>query len=117
MEYPTAACKAKHKHDHPEDCRVSVSRNVVIRDFVATNNYRQGLSVTGAVDLLVEDSLFELTGGTAPMCGIDIEPDTTGNLIQNVVSAAAKSVPPLALSCLELTVPPPADVSALQDEE
>ena len=32
MEYPTAACKAKHKHDHPEDCRVSVSRNVVIRD-------------------------------------------------------------------------------------
>jgi len=32
MEYPTAACKAKHRHDHPEDCRVSVSRNVVIRD-------------------------------------------------------------------------------------
>ena len=26
------------------------------------------MSVTGAVNLLVEDSVFELTGGTAPMC-------------------------------------------------
>lgn len=32
------------------------------------------MSVTGAVDLLVEDSLFELTGGTAPMCGVDVRP-------------------------------------------
>lgn len=28
--------------------------------------------MTGAVDLLVEDSVFELTGGTAPMCGVDV---------------------------------------------
>jgi hypothetical protein len=43
---------------------------VHIKDVVSTNNYRQGMSVTGAINLLVEDSVFELTGGTAPMCGV-----------------------------------------------
>ena len=75
--YPSAACTAAHKYPSchtPEMlkrggcCRVSVTRNVHIKDFTATNNYRQGMSVTGAVNLLVEDSVFELTGGTAPMC-------------------------------------------------
>jgi hypothetical protein len=93
MTYPSAACTTAHKYPGCHTpailkqggcCRVSVSRNVHIRDFTATNNYRQGMSVTGAVDLLVEDSVFELTGGTAPMCGVDFEPDTDANLMQNI---------------------------------
>ena len=79
MTYPSAACTASHKYPGCHTprilkeggcCRVSVSRNVYIKDFTATNNYRQGMSVTGAVNMLVEDSIFELTGGTAPMCGV-----------------------------------------------
>ena len=81
MSYPSADCAATHKYPgcHTSAvlkrggcCRVSVSKNIYIKDFTATNNYRQGMSVTGAVNLLVEDSTFELTGGTAPMCGVDL---------------------------------------------
>jgi hypothetical protein len=79
MTYPSAACTAAHRYPSCHTpailkqggcCRVSVSRNVHIKDVVSTNNYRQGMSVTGAINLLVEDSVFELTGGTAPMCGV-----------------------------------------------
>ena len=57
MTYPSAACTAAHKYPSCHTpailqrggcCRVSVSRNVHIKDFTATNNYRQGMSVTGA---------------------------------------------------------------------
>jgi hypothetical protein len=92
--YPSAACTAEAQNNpacHTPEilkrggcCRVSVSKNIHIRDFTATNNYRQGVSVTGAVNLLVEDSTFELTGGTAPMCGVDFEPDRDANLMQNI---------------------------------
>jgi hypothetical protein len=46
---------------------VSVSRNVHIKGVLATENYRQGMSVTGVVGMLVEDSRFEFTGGTASL--------------------------------------------------
>eukprot|EP01044_Picomonas_judraskeda_P021800 COSAG03_NODE_5235_length_1303_cov_1.389535_2_plen_190_part_00 len=51
---------------------------VVVRFSQTRSCCRQGMSVTGAVDLLVEDSLFELTGGTAPMCGVDVRPFCVG---------------------------------------
>ena len=40
-----------------------------------THNYRQGMSVVSAINLTVEDSAFTDTNGTAPMCGVDLEPD------------------------------------------
>lgn len=43
------------------------SRNVALRNVVSTHNYRQGMSVCGAVNLLVEDCTFSWTNGTAPM--------------------------------------------------
>jgi hypothetical protein len=49
------------------------SRNVILRNITSTRNYRQGMSVCGAVNLLVEDSTFSWTNGTAPMAGIDFE--------------------------------------------
>ncbi len=52
------------------------SQDVTIRDCVASDNHRQGLSVISAVDLLVENCLFAPTWGTAPEAGIDLEPDT-----------------------------------------
>lgn len=61
------------------------NENVIIRDIVADNNYRQGISVITAKNLLIEDSVFKNTGGTAPMAGIDFEPNHPDERLQNIV--------------------------------
>jgi hypothetical protein len=61
-----------------------VSRNVHIRDCIFTQNYRQGLSVISAVNLLVENTTFSLTNGTAPAAGVDLEPDTPHQQLSNL---------------------------------
>lgn len=50
-------------------------KDVVLRDCVANNNRRQGLSVISADGLLVERCRFTNTTGTAPKSGVDIEPN------------------------------------------
>ncbi|MGL5940350.1 MAG: right-handed parallel beta-helix repeat-containing protein [Waterburya sp.] len=55
-----------------------------IRDVVAVNNYRQGLSIMSAQDLLVENSTFKDTSGTNPASGIDIEPDHDWQKLVNI---------------------------------
>ncbi len=52
------------------------SEEVTIRNCVADDNHRQGISVISAVNLLVENCTFSNTRGTAPEAGIDLEPDT-----------------------------------------
>lgn len=63
------------------------SNDVQIANVICTQNRRQGLSVGGATNVQVHDSEFSYTQGTAPECGIDIEPDvptiTKTVLIQN----------------------------------
>ncbi|MFM8358354.1 MAG: right-handed parallel beta-helix repeat-containing protein, partial [Verrucomicrobiota bacterium] len=49
--------------------------NVVLRRCECVGNHRQGLSVTSAVRLRVEDCLLAGTAGTAPESGLDLEPD------------------------------------------
>ena len=49
--------------------------DVVIRDVVCHDNHRQGISVIGAVDLLIERCVLSNTNGTAPEAGIDFEPN------------------------------------------
>jgi len=51
------------------------SRNVTLRNCHMENNRRQGLSITGAIDVQVEACSFVGTHGTAPQCGIDLEPN------------------------------------------
>jgi hypothetical protein len=46
------------------------TRNVVIRDVVAADNHRQGMSVISALGLLVENCSFTGTNGTAPQAGV-----------------------------------------------
>lgn len=48
------------------------------------HNYRQGLSVASATNLLVADSTFSDTNGTAPMCGVDLEPDWPFYRLSNI---------------------------------
>jgi len=60
------------------------SEDVVVANLVSTNNRRQGISIGRANNVVLRDSEFSNSNGTAPECGIDIEPDDPG--IANVVS-------------------------------
>ena len=55
-----------------------LSDDVVVANIVSTGNRRQGLSIGASRNVKVYDSEFSYTKGTAPQCGIDIEPDTLG---------------------------------------
>ena len=50
-------------------------RNVVLEDLNCVKGWRQGLSVTGCHNLTVRNCKFNDTKGTAPECGIDLEPN------------------------------------------
>jgi hypothetical protein len=63
---------------------VDGATEVKICSVVADNNRRQGLSIIEADRLLVKNSTFKNTGGTAPGAGIDLEPDTAEQRITNV---------------------------------
>ncbi len=52
-----------------------LSNDVVIDNIIATGNRRQGLSIGPATNIQVWDSEFNETKGTAPQCGIDVEPE------------------------------------------
>ena len=56
----------------------------IVRDIVADNNYRLGLSIMSAKDLTVENSVFKNSNGTKPASGIDIEPDYEWQKLVNI---------------------------------
>lgn len=60
-------------------------RRFVIRDVQCIGNHRQGISVISAEDLLIERCRFDETSGTAPMAGVDFEPNAPGELLKNCV--------------------------------
>ncbi len=59
---------------------------MTIRNIQSLRHHRQGISVISAKDLLIEHCVFNDTDGTAPMAGIDFEPnDPTEQLVNCVV--------------------------------
>ena len=61
------------------------NRDVLIRDVVCEKNYRQGISVISAENLLIENTVMRDTAGTAPEAGIDFEPNRSGERLKNCV--------------------------------
>ena len=59
--------------------------DIHIKDVVCDRNYRQGISVISARNLLIEDTVMRDTGGTAPKAGIDFEPNHPSEEIVNCV--------------------------------
>jgi polygalacturonase len=59
--------------------------DVVVRDVVCDDNHRQGISVIGAVNLLIENCVLSNTDGTPPQAGIDLEPNGPKEKLVNVV--------------------------------
>lgn len=64
---------------------IDIPTNVLISGVTSTNNRRQGMSIEGVINLTVRDSKFTLTNGTAPQCGVDIEPWSTNSKVENVL--------------------------------
>lgn len=60
------------------------SSNVLINDAVLINNRRNGMSLTNAVHITINNPTIERTNGTLPMAGIDIEPNNSSNEIDNI---------------------------------
>lgn len=57
--------------------------DIVIRDVTCENNYRQGISVITAKNLLIERVTLRGTGGTPPAAGIDFEPNHPTEVLVN----------------------------------
>lgn len=50
-------------------------KNVLIQDVVCDDNHRQGISLTGGIDVKIINTILKDTKGTPPQAGIDFEPD------------------------------------------
>ena len=61
------------------------AKDVTLRDCVCDGNHRQGISVIGAENLLIEDCVMRNTSGTPPQAGIDFEPDHASEPLINCV--------------------------------
>lgn len=59
------------------------SKNIKICSVIADNNRRQGMSIISVDGMIVKNSVFKNTTGTAPQAGIDLEPNE-GDTIRNV---------------------------------
>jgi parallel beta-helix repeat protein len=57
------------------------STNIRFCSVEADNNRRQGMSIVSANGVLVQDSVFKNTNGTAPQAGIDIEPNESDSVL------------------------------------
>jgi len=63
----------------------STNTDVLIKDVICESNYRQGISVITAENLLIEDTVMRNTAGTPPQAGIDFEPNNPGERLVNCV--------------------------------
>jgi hypothetical protein len=61
------------------------SQNILIQDVVIDNAYRNGISIIHADNVTIDNVVIANTSGNAPQAGIDFEPNTTTQGIENVV--------------------------------
>lgn len=60
-------------------------KDMIIRDVILDRNYRQGISVISAENLLIERCVMKGTAGTPPAAGIDFEPNSPNERLINCV--------------------------------
>ncbi|MFC4097899.1 right-handed parallel beta-helix repeat-containing protein [Euzebyella saccharophila] len=61
------------------------SQNILIDSIISNNNKRQGLSIISGKNVLVKNSSFLNTKGTLPGAGLDIEPNSSSDILDNIV--------------------------------
>ena len=63
----------------------ATNTDIVIKDVTCDRNYRQGISVITAENLLIENTIMRETNGTPPRAGIDFEPNHPEERLVNCV--------------------------------
>ena len=58
---------------------------IVLEDLTVKGHNRQGISPISVVDMVVRRCMFNETAGTAPQCGIDMEPNLEANHFVDVI--------------------------------
>ncbi len=58
--------------------------DIHLNNITAENHFRQGISITDAENVLVENSIFRNTAGTILGAGVDLEPNHAGAKIKNI---------------------------------
>jgi hypothetical protein len=58
--------------------------DIHLKNITAEDHYRQGISITDAENVLVENCIFRNTSGTFPEAGVDLEPNHAGAKIKNI---------------------------------
>lgn len=61
------------------------STNILLEDLIVDDHDRQGLSIISARDVTVRNCTFSNTKGSAPMAGIDLEPNKTNENLSGIV--------------------------------
>ena len=61
------------------------AKDVRLDRLICRDHHRQAISIISTENLLVTNCRFESTTGTAPQCGLDIEPNTPKDRVENVV--------------------------------
>jgi hypothetical protein len=61
------------------------TQDLLVKDVVINNAYRNGISVIAAKNVVIDNVVIANTSGTAPEAGIDFEPNTDLEGIENVV--------------------------------
>ncbi len=71
--------------------RQGFSSNITVSQSTFDNNRRQGFSLISGKNILIDGCTFSNTNGTAPEAGIDLEPNTTSDMLQNITIQNSKS--------------------------
>jgi hypothetical protein len=61
------------------------AQNIKIVNAYLTHNRRNGISLTGGINVDLESPYCAYSDGVAPYCGIDIEPNVSTDQLQNIV--------------------------------
>ena len=61
------------------------AQDVTLENLVCRDHHRQGISVISATRLRVRHCRFEDTAGTAPQCGVDIEPNRPTDRLEDIL--------------------------------
>lgn len=61
------------------------SRDITVENVTSGDHYRQGISLISVENMVIRNSRFISTRGTAPQCGIDFEPNYLGERFTNIV--------------------------------
>ncbi|HEU4789730.1 MAG TPA: right-handed parallel beta-helix repeat-containing protein [Flavobacterium sp.] len=58
--------------------------DIVIKNSFLDNNRRNGISIISGINITISNSLISNTNGTAPMSGIDLEPNSNKEFLRNI---------------------------------